>query len=64
MSDQPFRISFQVIAFSKGAPVSPARIEERVQRLLTDIVFDNYDTDNPQGEVFGYVQNLSVTRND
>lgn len=63
MVDQ-HRISFQVIAFSKGAPVSPARLEQRMLDKLAEIVFDDYDTNSPQGEIFGYVQNLSVTKND
>lgn len=62
MSDQSFRISFDVIAFAKASHLSPQRIEERMQAALERIILD--ETDPPQGEVFGYIQNIQVTKND
>jgi len=58
------RISFEVVAFAKGGSISPQRIEERMQAALERIILDDYDGTTGHGEVFGYVQNMSVTKND
>lgn len=66
-----FRVEFRVLAFTQDdqetAAVSPERIEKRMMEALRSIILDevNQDTDHDHPvQVFGYVHDMSVTKND
>lgn len=59
---QSFRVEYTVTAFIKTEnAVSPARIEKRIETYMPLVTLDPADED---AQVFGYVSNVKVTKND